>query len=90
MFIEFLVRVALIQRSAKNQRANFLIEGCRCGLDMRKPRMDSTKVYIPFGALIERPQMCPYLKKLNLSSEGCRYNAQQKCRRWVVLECTSH
>ena len=56
MFIEFLVRVALIQRSAKNQRANFLIEGCRCGLDMRKPRMDSTKAYIPFGALIERPQ----------------------------------
>ena len=27
-----------------------------------------------------------YHKKLNLSSEGCRYNARQKCRRWVVLD----
>ena len=33
----------------------------------------------------EVPLTRRYHKKLDLSSEGCRYNAQQKCRRWVVL-----
>ncbi len=34
---------------------NFLSEWCRCGDDMKKPWMDSTKAYIPFRALIEAP-----------------------------------
>ena len=43
--------------------SNFLLEGVRCGLDMKNPRMGSTKAYIPFGDLIEAPQMRHYHKK---------------------------
>ena len=43
---------------------NFLSEWCRCGDDMKNPRMGSTKAYIPFGDLIEAPQMRHYHKKL--------------------------
>ena len=42
----------------------FLSEWCRCGADMKKPRMGSTKAYIPFGGMIEAPQMRRYHKKL--------------------------
>ena len=43
---------------------NFLSEWCRCGDDMKNPRLGSTKAYIPFGDLIEAPQMRHYHKKL--------------------------
>ena len=43
---------------------NLLSEFCRCGADMKKPRMGSTKAYVPFGGLIESPQMRHYHKKL--------------------------
>ena len=39
-------------------------EWCRCGADMKKPRMGSTKAYVPFGALIERPRMTSFHNKL--------------------------
>ena len=41
-----------------------LLEGCRCGLNIKKPQMGCTKTYCSFGALIERPQMRPYHNKL--------------------------
>ena len=44
--------------------SNFLSEGVRLGLDMKIARMGSTKMYIPFWLLIERPRMTPYHKKL--------------------------
>ena len=43
---------------------NFLSEGVRLGLDMKIARMGSTKMYVPFWLLIERPRMTPYHKKL--------------------------
>ena len=39
-------------------------EWCRCDDDMKKPRMGSTKAYVPFGALIEAAQMRHYHNKL--------------------------
>ena len=44
--------------------SNFLSEGVRLGLDMKIARMGSTKMYIPFWLLIERPRIAPYHKKL--------------------------
>ena len=41
----------------------FLSEWCRCGADMKNPRMGSTLAYIPFGDLIEAAQMRHYHKK---------------------------
>ena len=41
----------------------FLSEWCRCVADMKNPRMGSTKMYVPFGDLIEAAQMRHYHKK---------------------------
>ena len=41
-----------------------LSEWCRCVADMKKPRMGSTKAYVPFGALIEAAQVRHYHNKL--------------------------
>ena len=41
-----------------------LSEWCSSGADMKKPRMGSTKAYIPFGALIEASLMRRYHNKL--------------------------
>ena len=46
------------------RETNFSSERCRCGADMKKPPMGSTKAYIPLVALIEAPQMRRYHGKL--------------------------
>ena len=46
------------------RETNFSSEWCRCGADMKKPPMGSTKAYIPLVALIEAPQMRRYHGKL--------------------------
>ena len=40
-----------------------MLEWCRCGADMKKPRM-VVLTYVPFGALIEAAQMHHYHNKL--------------------------
>ena len=44
----------------------FLSEWRRCVVDMKNPRMGSTKAYIPFGDLIEAAQMRHYHKKYHM------------------------
>ena len=54
-------------RESHNQpkrEPNFSSERCRCGADMKKPPMGSTKAYIPLVSLIEAPQMRRYHGKL--------------------------
>ena len=43
---------------------NLLLEWCRCGLDKEIAPDGTYLTYFPFGAMIERPQMTPYHKKL--------------------------
>ncbi len=45
---------------------------------MKKPRMDSTFSYIPFGALIEAPHMRRYHKKAYFASEEVRLGLSQE------------
>ncbi len=45
-------------------RLNFLSEGVRCDLDKEIAPDGTYLTYFPFGAMIERPQMTPYHKKL--------------------------
>ena len=44
-------------------RNNFLSKVVRCGADMKKPRMGSTWMYVPFEGLIEAPQIAAFHKK---------------------------
>ena len=56
----------ITKETDQGQFHNFLSEWCRCGADMKKARMGSTKAYIPFGLLIEASQMRHYHKKLKV------------------------
>jgi hypothetical protein len=42
---------------------DFSIEGGRCGLDKEISPDGTYLTYFPFGLMIERPQMPPYLEK---------------------------
>ena len=65
---------------------NFLSEWRGSGASQKNPPRDSTLMYSPgWVTFREVPLTRHYHKKFDLSSEDCRYNAQQKCRRWVVL-----
>ena len=57
-----------------------MLERVRLGLSQKKAPRDSTLTYSPRGLTF----YLPFITTRNLRVEGCRYNARQKSRRWVV------
>ena len=76
---------SLITKLYQPHAPNFLSEAVRCGASQKRPLKDSTNSTALRGLLLG---MCRRLRLwvINLLIEGCRYNARQKCHRWVVLD----
>ena len=77
-------------------RGSLASEWCRCGASQKRVPRDSTKTYSPwYFTFRDVPQMRRYhvkllSQKLNFCQKGAECYTRQKCRRWVVLERTSH
>ena len=50
-----------------------MLEGVRCGLDMKLGWKGHTLAYFPFSPMIERPQIAPYHNKLEGYAESNIY-----------------
>ena len=71
-----------------HEKLNFLLEGVRCGLDKEIAPDETYLTYFSFGAMIERPKIAPYHKKLlNCDSINLNTCAHRQCSYLIADTC---